>query len=246
MNNSQSALQLSVVLPAYREADSLRQLLPGLKEQVALLTPASEILIVDAQQLVDDTAAVCAANAVRHVHRTGGNNYGDAVRTGIAEAGGDFIVFMDADGSHNPAYIQSLWSQRTARDIVIGSRYTRGGSTENPALLIGMSYVVNLTFRLAFQLDCKDVTNSFRLYRGDPLRGLQLISNDFDIIEEILIKLVAGRAHATLIEVPMTFGRRKAGVSKRNLVTFAASYLKTLIRLSKFRAAARRELRKDL
>ena len=244
MNNA-SPLELSVVLPAYKEADSLRQLLPGLKEQVARLSPLSEILIVDAEAAVDDSAAICAANAVRHVFRKGGNNYGDAVRTGIAEAAGEFVVFMDADGSHNPTYIESLWKQRARHDIVIGSRYTSGGATENPMILIGMSYVVNLTFRLAFQLNCKDVTNSFRLYRGAQLRGLHLVSNDFDIIEEILIKLVSGRAHATVIEVPMTFERRKAGVSKRNLVAFAASYFKTMMRLRKFRGDARRELRKE-
>lgn len=236
--------ELSIVLPAYCEAVSLEQFLPVLKRHAAALTPEYEIIVVDALTPVDDTAAVCVSAGVTHVYRLRGNYYGDAVRTGIGQARGRFVVFMDADGSHNPAHLQALWACRNAFDVVIGSRYVAGGKTENPGILIAMSYAVNLTFRLAFQLSCKDVTNSFRLYNGDSLRGLELTSNNFDIVEEILIKLVAGSRKATVKEVPVTFERRKAGESKRSLLAFAASYLATLARLRRFRADARREARR--
>ncbi len=236
-----TAPALSIVLPAYRESGSLEQLLPVLKVCAAALTPSHEILVLDSSEPLDDTAAVCRANGVRHVRRRGGNRYGDAVRTGIAEARGRWILFMDADGSHNPAQLHRLWEKRDRFDVVIGSRYVSGGATENPWILIGMSFVVNLTFRLAFQLDCRDVTNSLRLYCGESLRALTLRSDDFDIIEEILIKIVSGAARGTVTEVPVVFERRKAGESKRNLMTFAASYLTTLRRLRKFREAARQE-----
>ena len=236
--------ELSVVLPAYREAESLMTLLPVLKARVAELTGDFEILVVDTEQPIDQTAEVCAAAGVRHIHRRGGNNYGDAVRTGIAETRGTSVVFMDADGSHNPIHLKNLWQERDGYTVVIGSRYVRGGVTENPFILIAMSYAVNLTFRIAFQLKANDVTNSFRLYRGDPLRALHLDSNDFDIVEELLIKLVTGRAHATVKEVPVVFERRKAGESKRNLREFAISYLQTLIRLRKFRGEALQDARR--
>ena len=236
--------ELSIVLPAYREAESLVTLLPSLKAHAAALTPDFEILVVDTEQPIDRTAEVCASEAVRHIHRRGGNNYGDAVRTGIAEATGKYIVFMDADGSHNPIYLKSLWAERERFLVVIGSRYVHGGVTENPFILIAMSFAVNLTFRVAFQLNARDVTNSFRLYRGDPLRALHLDSNAFDIVEELLIKLVTGRAHASIKEVPVVFERRKAGESKRNLMEFAFSYLQTLVRLRRFRADALREARR--
>lgn len=236
---------LSIVLPAYREAESLVSLLPALKLRAAELTASFEILVVDTEQPIDRTAEVCASESVRHVHRRGGNNYGDAVRTGIAEARGEFIIFMDADGSHNPVYLKSLWAQREQYLVVIGSRYVQGGVTENPFYLIAMSFAVNLTFRVAFHLNARDVTNSFRLYRGDPLRALHLDSDDFDIVEELLIKLVTGRAHASVKEVPVVFERRKAGESKRNLVEFAVSYMQTLVRLRKFRADALRDAREE-
>ncbi len=234
-------VELSIILPAYREAGALRQLLPVLKSQVGELTGSWEILVIDTEQSVDDTAEVCWSAGVRHLHRTGGNFYGDAMRTGIAAAQGRYIAVMDADGSHNPSYLPSLWAHREQYDVVIGSRYVSGGMTENPAILIAMSYVVNWTFKIAFHLDCKDVTNSFRLYRAAPLKQLQLECDNFDLVEEILIKIINGKARGTLKEVPVVFERRKAGESKRNLVAFAISYFQTLVRLRKFYSEAKRE-----
>ncbi len=131
--------------------------------------------------------------------------------------------------------------ERETWDIVIGSRYAKGGHTENPAILIFMSYVVNLTFRIVFKIKAKDVTNSFRLYRTAILKPLRLESNAFDILEELLIKAVTHRPPATVGEVPVTFERRKAGESKRNLVGFAFGYFSTLKKLMEFQRQARRE-----
>jgi dolichol-phosphate mannosyltransferase len=238
--DSPKPILLSVAIASYREADSLTIMLPSIKAAAAL-TPDFEVLIVDTQEPMDDTAAICAANGVRHVHRKGGNSYGDAVRTIIAEARGQYILNLDADGSHPPQYFASMWAERERFDITIGSRYATGGHTENPAILIWMSYIVNLTFRVAFSIRAKDVTNSFRLYRRDVLSPLHLESDDFDILEEILIKAVIHQPPARIGEVPVTFVRRKAGESKRKLVQFAFGYLKTLQRLRSFAQAARRE-----
>ncbi len=232
------------MIPAYREADSLRELLPKIVEAVAKLTPSFEILIVDTQERMDDTAEVCAAAGARHVNRSGGNQYGDAIRTGIEAARGKYLLCMDADGSHNPSYFASMWAKRLEWEIVIGSRYADGGHTENPAVLIWMSYVVNLTFRVAFKLTARDVTNSFRLYRTEILKGMRLESNNFDILEEILIRCVTHRPPARVGEVPVTFERRKAGESKRKLVAFAFGYLDTLKKLRKFQKDALREMEK--
>jgi dolichol-phosphate mannosyltransferase len=89
------------------------------------------------------------------------------------------------------------------------------------------------------------VTNSFRLYRRDLLTPLHLQSDDFDILEEILIKATLRRPPARIGEVPVTFRRRQAGESKRDLVQFAFGYLKTLRRLRAFAASAKREAREE-
>ena len=235
-------LDLTVMIPAYLEAESLRTLIPKIHSAAAVLTPAYEILIVDTQEPKDDTLAVCQAAGARHLFRTGGNHYGDAIRTGFAAARGRHLLCMDADGSHNPIYFASMWEKRDTWDITIGSRYARGGHTENPRVLIFMSWVLNMTFRLTFNIKAKDVTNSFRLYRTDVIRPIHLESNAFDILEELLIKAVTHRPPATVGEVPVTFERRKAGESKRNLVEFAFKYISTLQRLRKFQTEAKRNL----
>ena len=71
---------------------------------------------------------VCAINGVRHIRRSGGNQYGDAIRTGIAEARGKYLLCMDADGSHSASYFASMWAERERFDIVIGSRYVSGAT----------------------------------------------------------------------------------------------------------------------
>ncbi|MDP9039441.1 MAG: glycosyltransferase [Acidobacteriota bacterium] len=228
--------ELSVVMPAYREADSLRTLLPVLVPAVRALAPEFEIIVADSLEPLDDTAAVCAAHGVKHFHRTGGNTYGDAVRTGIRASQGRRVLLMDADGSHNPNDIAQLWNPRERWDIVIGSRYVKGGQTENPAVLIWMSRALNYMYKFAFSLPVNDVSNSFRLYQGDQLRGLTLRSPDFDIVEEILIRLVYGPSKATVTEVPVTFEQRKAGESKRNLPAFMLSYMKSIRTMKRFMA----------
>ena len=236
-----SGIELSITIAAFREAENLAWMLPLLKQAAPALTPAFEILVVDTEQPLDDTPAICAAHGVRHVARRGGNSYGDAVRTMIAEARGRFVLNLDGDGSHSPEYFMSMWQARSAYDIVIGSRYAPGGHTDNPLVLIWMSYLVNLTFRIAFRIRAKDVTNSFRLYRREVLTPLRLQSNDFDILEEILIKATLRQPPARIGEVPVTFARRKAGESKRKLVQFAFGYLTTLKRLRSFARSERED-----
>jgi dolichol-phosphate mannosyltransferase len=231
----QDECELSVVLPAYREAASLRSLLPKLVQAVHSVSANAEIIVSDSMEPLDDTDTVCKESSVIHIRRSGGNSYGDAVRSGIQRSRGSFVLLMDADGSHNPEVLPMLWSRRNEAGTIIGSRYVKGGATENPAVLILMSRVLNYAYQIAFRLPVSDVSNSLRLYHGDQLRSLQLVSDNFDIVEEILIRLVAGRTHSTVLEVPVTFEQRKAGESKRNLPAFMLSYLGSMRKMQRFR-----------
>jgi dolichol-phosphate mannosyltransferase len=233
-------VELTVALPAYEEAANLAVLLPQLKEALAGLGVSHEILVVDTEQPRDATPQVCAEHGVRYLARRGGSLYSDAVRTGIRASTGRWVVFMDADGSHSPSFVPRLWAERDAADVIIASRYIAGGKTENPALLIFLSLAVNVVFRAVLSLDCSDVSNSFRLYRGDALRALTLVCQNFDIVEEILVKLCFTGAGSTVKEIPFTFEQRKAGKTKRDLVSFAVTYVTTLGRLYALKRQARR------
>ena len=229
-------------MPAYEEADNLVILLPKLREVATSFGVTFEIVVVDTEQPRDRTPDVCQKEAVRYVPRHGGPLYGHAIRTALGQAQGRWVVFMDADGSHNPTFIASLWAARDSSDLVIASRYVEGGKTENPAVLILMSLMVNISFRLVLGLRCYDVSNSFRLYRCDDLRALQLNCNNFDIVEEILVKLAMAHPDYRLKEIPFVFEKRKAGKTKRNLFLFSIGYVVTLARLvkMKYEASGRR------
>lgn len=222
---------LTVILPAYLEEENLRLLLPRIKEHCQKLTQNFEILVVDTMTPLDGTPEVCNQVGVTYMNREGGNTYGDAVRTGIAHSKGDYVVFMDADGSHPPSVLDELYSARHEANVVIASRYVEGGFTENSRILVLMSLIVNLGYRYVLGLKCKDVSNSFKLYPGESLRALELKCNNFDIVEELLFKLVKRNPDFTLKEIPFSFKKRMFGETKRNLFAFIFTYIVTLFRL---------------
>lgn len=238
MTDQEQEILLTIALPAYEEADNLELLLPRLKAVFWRLGIPAEVVVADTEQPRDRTPEVCTAHGARYVPRIGGSLYSHAVNTAIHQSRGKWVVFMDADGSHGPEFIEKLWQERNNADLVIASRYMPGGKTENPAILVWMSLVVNVMFRLVLGLKCADVSNSFRLYKGDDLRALSLECENFDIVEEILVKLCCANENYRVKEIPFVFEKRKAGKTKRNLVVFAMSYIGTLIRLARLKRQA--------
>jgi dolichol-phosphate mannosyltransferase len=224
-------IDLTVILPAYKEEENLRELLPRLLLVLGELNINSEILVVDTQQKLDDTLFVCQSLGVRHLQRIGGDTFGAAVRTGIAQALGEKIIFMDADGSHAPEFIPQLLNNLKDNDVVIASRYVENGDTENSMSLILMSRVVNWTFSFVLGLKCKDVSNSFKLYRASQLKNLNLKCENFDIVEEILFKIKRENPEVKFKEIPFVFKKRMYGETKRNLLIFVITYLITIIKL---------------
>lgn len=222
---------LSLVLPAYNEEENLRLLIPRIRQVCAELSPDFEILVVDTQAPMDGTPELCEEQGIRYIARTGGNSYGDAIRTGIARSTGRHVIVMDSDGSHPPHFLPDLYRRRGDADIVVASRYADGGFTENSRALVMMSWMVNVGYRVVLGLKCRDVSNSFKLYPGDALRALTLRCQNFDIVEEILVRLVQAHPRFTILEVPFTFKKRMFGQTKRNLASFVFSYGVTLMRL---------------
>lgn len=238
------APELTVALPAYEEGPNLANLLPRIQRIVNALGIRAEVLVVDTEVPRDETPAVCERAGVTYLPRRGGSLYSHAIRTALAASRGAWVVVMDSDGSHAPEFIQELWAARANADLVVASRFVPGGRTENPAILILLSWVVNVVFRFVLGLECADVSNSFRLYRGADVRALQLHCENFDIVEEILVDLVFTHPGYRVKEIPFTFEKRKAGRTKRKLISFALSYVATLARLHRLKRAARRTTRR--
>jgi dolichol-phosphate mannosyltransferase len=230
---------LSIVIPAYLEEENLRVLLPQINDTLADLNTTYEIVVVDSIEPQDNTKDVCLKNNATYINRKDGNDYGDAIRMGILSANGERTLIMDADGSHDPMYIRDFLAVQDKYDLVIGSRYVKNGKTNNNFILIAMSQMVNIAYRIFLRIHVKDVSNSFRLYDSFSLKRLELECGNFDIVEEILIKLIIQKSDIKIFETPIEFKKRMYGDSKRDLIKFCLSYLSTITRLVKIKRAAR-------
>ena len=227
-------MNLSVIMPAYLEEENLRILLPRVKKVLNEISPQNEIIVVDTETPMDGTREACEELGVTYINRSGSNTYGSAIRSGLAKASGESIIFMDADGSHYPEFIKKLWAEKNQNDIVIASRYIEGGHTENSAALVLMSKIVNWGYAFVLGIKVKDVSNSFKLYRGKYLKELTLKCDNFDVVEEILYKILRNHKNCKIKELPFSFKQRMFGETKRNLPLFVLTYIQTLIKLRFF------------
>ena len=103
----------------------------------------------------------------------------------------------------------------------------------NNFILKFMSHTLNMTYRFIFKLNIKDVSNSFRIYNAFKLKSIKLKCDNFDIVEEMLIRLKLKYNNIKIIELPISFNKRKFGESKRDLLKFVISYIKTMRKLYK-------------
>jgi len=210
-----------VVVPTYNEAENIRPLTAA----ILAALPDATILIVDDSSpdgtggIADELAA--ADPRIRVRHRTAKQGLGRAYLDGfsVALAGGATIVVqMDADFSHDPTALPSLVGpiERADADLVIGSRYTRGGGVVDWGLgrrLISRSG--SLFARIVLGLSPNDLTGGFKAWRGTTLAAIP-----FDGIHaggyvfQIETTFRASRAGARIREVPITFQDRRVGQSK--------------------------------
>lgn len=165
--------KVTIVLPAHNEAPSLKILLPQLK----LLYPEAEVIVID-DGSTDDTYNIAiqfGVSAIRHPQRLGN---GAAVKTGARKASGNIIVFMDADGQHDPADVRRLLQKiEDGYYLVVGAR------TSDSHASIGRRLANSFYNRLASAMTgyrILDLTSGFRAVRAHRFRKfLYLLPNGF-------------------------------------------------------------------
>lgn len=222
---------LSVVIPALNEARNLDRILPQLGLALAELRATTEIIVVDGGSR-DGTQEVVRKHGARLVsQRLPG--FGGAYRAGFEQARGEYVLTLDADGSHDPSFLSDLWGARSSGDVVIASRYVPGGAAVMPAWRRVLSRILNSAFGRGLSLPIHDLSSGFRLYRRSVLPELELKATDFDVLQEILIRALA--AGYRVEEVPFRYQARLSGRSHARLLKFALSYLRTFAAMWRLR-----------
>lgn len=229
------APDISVVIPALNERENLELLLPLLNEVLRSLNLESEIIIADGGSL--DGSAEFARQSGALVVTQSERGYGGALLAGFGAAKAPYVVTMDADLSHPPVFLRDFWRERTAAQLLIASRYVAGGKADMGSFRRLLSAVLNKTYARVLDLPLADLSSGFRMYHRDVLEQLELQSRDFDVLEEILVKVhLLG---ARIKEVPFHYQARNSGKSHAKLVRFGWAYLRTLVRMRRLRGSAR-------
>jgi dolichol-phosphate mannosyltransferase len=213
--------RLLVTLCTFNERENLAELIP----EIRLLVPAADILVID-DNSPDGTSELVlqmgkADSQVQVLTRAGKLGLGSAIREGLRQGcdrGYDFVLTMDADFSHPTRFIPDLIAAMDEADVVIGSRYVKGGK------IVGwsrarkvMSRLINVYVRLLLGLRNRDNSGNFRCYRASKLKLIpweKSVAKGYAFLEELLFRCkLAGCRFA---EVPITFEERRHGSSKIN------------------------------
>jgi dolichol-phosphate mannosyltransferase len=224
-------IDLTVVIPAADEAENLSVLLPQVQDTLESLGIVHEILVVT--RGADPKSAALASGSGTRVIQQECAGYGGALLQGFAAARGDYILTMDADQSHPPAFIRTLWEARASAEIVVASRYVKGGTADMPRLRYVLSRVLNTFFRRGLSIDLKDLSSGFRLYSASVLRNQTYAALDFDILQRILVQAYA--EGWKIREVPFSYEPRRHGASHVRLLRFGQAYVRTFWELWKLR-----------
>ena len=213
-------MKLSVVIPTKNEELTLEPVLKGCLEH------ADEVLIIDGHS--DDKTREIAQKYNVPVHYDSGKGKGEAMRLAITLFTGDILVYIDADGSHDPADIPAMVApiKNGNADMVIGSRF-KGGSDElvgtvNQLFRITGSNIITTFINYRWNVHLSDTQNGFRALSREAAEALELKQDGFPIETEMDIQLL--RQRFRIDEIPAHEYKRKGGESKIRLLRIWHQY----------------------
>ena len=211
-----------IVIPTYNEAENLPQMTSAL---FSLSLSGLRILIVDDNSPdgtgeIADKIAEEKDGSVSVIHRQGKLGLGTAYLTGFQRAldrGAERIVQMDADFSHNPRRVIDLLEGLNQADMVLGSRYVKGGRLDEtwPIWRKWLSAFGNLYARTILGVPVRDITGGFRAWKRGTLEALpfnRVKSEGYAF--QVEMAYLAHLMGFTIEEVPIYFADRKEGASK--------------------------------
>ena len=242
--------KLSIVVPTYNESNNIVRMLDSIAETLSPYNRA-EIIVVD-DNSPDGTAEMAKSHAknlsakkkirVEIIRRKGKFGLSSAIVKGVQSATGDFLVIMDGDFSHPPQVIPSIIQalQDSNYDIVIASRYVKGGSIIGwPFKRRLMSKGATKIARYGLGIEVKDPVSGFFAFRRDIINGIKFDAIGYKMLLEILVKTKGARVK----EIPYTFTNRRIGNSKLDAgVMF--DYLRAVLSLYRYGKSIRQKERR--
>jgi dolichol-phosphate mannosyltransferase len=217
-------MPITIVLPTYNEAENL----PKLVSALFSLPLDLAVLVVD-DNSPDGTGRIADGLSKQYqgkvavLHRTGKLGLRSAYIEGFRRAfelGADAVVQMDADFSHDPAVLTEMARRIASYDVVIGSRYVRGGSLDErwPSWRKALSAFGNAYARTILGFPLRDVTTGYRMWKREALQNMPLDrirSNGYIFLVEMAY--IAFLMGYDIAEVPIHFADRRWGKSKMSL-----------------------------
>ncbi len=209
-------MEVSVVIPTYNESENIR----GIVEEVedVLEGREHEILVVD-DGSPDGTAEIVEEMMEEHpelrlIRRDGKRGLGAAYKDALPEAEGEKIVQMDADFSHPPGKIPELLEALEHHEVAVGSRYVEGGERKDPLHRRIFPLLGSYLYRVLLGSPVRDVTSGFKAYRKEVIEEVagEGLPDGFHFQAASLFSALGSDASVT--EVPIEFGPRRAGEPK--------------------------------
>ncbi|GAA1209588.1 polyprenol monophosphomannose synthase [Rhodoglobus aureus] len=221
-----------VVVPTYNEIENVSSIVGKLRQAV----PRAHVLVVDDSSpdgtggRADELAS--ADPGVSVLHRAKKEGLGKAYLAGFAHAldhGYDYIVEIDADGSHDPTELPAMIKlAKAGNDLVIGSRWVDGGSVKNwPWFRHSVSRAGNAYARMVLGSHIQDLTAGYRVFRASALKelGLEGVSSQ-GYCFQVELAWNLERAGYRVVEHPITFVERSTGRSKMHAGIVAEALLR--------------------
>jgi glycosyltransferase involved in cell wall biosynthesis len=206
---------LTIVVPVYNEVKTIREIL----SKINSVDIDKEIIVVDnystdgTRQVLQDLLKKKEINNIKAIYHSYNKGKGTAVREGIREASGEFVVIQDADLEYDPGEYSKLLSPllEGQTDIVLGARFTVGHS--GLALhRLGNKFLTRLLNAL-FGVNINDYATCYKMARKSVFLSLDLKSTSFDIEAEIVCKAV--KHHLRIKEVPISYYPRSYSEGKK-------------------------------
>lgn len=223
-------MKLSVVIPAYNEAESITETVETLEQALRREQIDHEIFVVN-DNSKDNTKEVldglCAKySTLKYETNAGPNGFGYAVRYGLERFSGDCVAVMMADLSDSPEDLVKFYRTMVQGnfDCVFGSRFIKGGKLiDYPATKKIINRVANAIVRMVMGIKYNDTTNAFKLYKRHTIDGVKpFLSPHFNLTIELPLKaIIRGYSYTVL---PNSWTNRKYGESKLKIREMGSRY----------------------